>query len=340
MTEAAPVQASAKPSNSAAPPPPAVVQAWRLAAAVASDGWRFWRHSFTRGARDREQLRARMAMDLHFLEYGMALRHARPGHGFDKAARLLADLETALGRGHADAQTEIAGRVLEAWLGLNAGDPRAAALRPRLETLVRAATGLRGGAETVTRDGIVAATRPVDFAAFLEARHSIRQYAPGPVPPEALERAARAAQQAPTSCNRQTCRIHAWTDPALIARVAALQSGNRGFGHELGGLAVLWTDLRDWTEASERSNGLVDGGMFAMTFLLALHAEGLGTVPLNWSEEPAQDRALRRLARLPDSAQVIVMVGFGLLPETLRVPVSQRRPLDTCLSVNPGLAPA
>jgi nitroreductase len=79
--------------------------------------------------------------------------------------------------------------------------------------------------------------------------------------------------------------------------------------------------------------------MFAMSFMLALHAEGLGTVPLNWSEEPARDRALRRLARLPESAQVVVMVGFGALPETLRVPVSQRRPLATCLSLNPPLAP-
>lgn len=338
MTDAALPQAKAKPSNSVQPPPSAIAQAWRLAAALASDGWRFWRHSFTRAARDREQLRARMAMDLHFLEYGLALRHTQAGHGFDKAARLAADLETYAARWGADAQTEIATRTLDAYLDLNAADPRTPALRARLLSLQTPETGLRGGAEPVTREDIHAATAPVDFLAFARARHSIRQYAPEPVPAEAIERAALAAQQSPSSCNRQTCRIHLWTERDAIARVAALQSGNRGFGHELGGIAVLWTDLRDWTEASERTNGLVDGGMFAMSFMLALHAEGLGTVPLNWSEEPAQDRALRRLARLPDSAQVIVMVGFGTLPETLRVPVSQRRPVGTCLTLNPPLA--
>lgn len=338
MTDAALAQAKAKPSNSVSAPPPAIAQAWRLARALASDGWRFWRHSFTRDARDREQRRARMAMDLHFLEYGLALRHAQTGHGFDKATRLVTDLEAYVARFGADAQTEIATRALDAYLDLNAADPRATGLRARLLALEAPETGLRGGAEPVTREEIAAATGPVDFLAFARARHSIRQYAPEPVPAEAIERAALAAQQSPSSCNRQTCRIHLWTERDAIARVCALQSGNRGFGHELGGIAVLWTDLRDWTEAGERTNGLVDGGMFAMSFMLALHAEGLGTVPLNWSEEPAQDLALRRLANLPESAQVVVMVGFGVLPERLRVPVSQRRPLASCLTVNPPLA--
>lgn len=339
MTDMAIPQAKAKPSNSVGVAPSAPAQAWRLVSALASDGWRFWCHSFTRDARDREQLRARMAMDLHFLEYGLSLRHTQAGHGFDKATRITSDLEAYLRLWEPDAQTEIAIRVLDAYLDLNAADPRTPELRVRLLALATPETGLRGGAELVTRGDILSATTPVDFLAFACARHSIRQYAPGAVPLEGLERAALAAQQSPSSCNRQTCRIHLWTDPPQIARVAALQSGNRGFGHELGGIAIIWTDLRDWTEASERTNGLVDGGMFAMSFMLALHAEGLGTVPLNWSEEPSQDRALRKLANLPESAQVVVMVGFGALPETLNVPVSQRRPLATCLTVNPALAP-
>lgn len=333
--------ATAKPSNSVVPPPSAVRQAWRLASALASDGWRFWRYSFTRSTRAQEQLRARIAMDLHFLEYGLALRYAQSGHSFDKATRLVDDLGTYLERWGPDSQTEIAARTLEAYLAFNAADPRAEVLGSHLAALlVPPELGLRGGVEEVTRASILAATAPVDFPAFAAARHSIRQYGPDPVSLDAIERAAAAAQQSPTSCNRQTCHIHVWTEPATIARVAALQSGNRGFGHELGGIAVLWSDLCNWTEAAERTNSLVDGGMFAMSFILALHAEGLGTVPLNWSEEPAQDRALRRLAGLPDSAQVIVMVGFGTLPEQLKVPVSQRRPLDSCLTVNPALAPA
>lgn len=331
-------EGTASPSAASAPAFSTLAQGWRLAAALASDGWRFWRHSFTRGPRSREQLRARIAMDLHFLEYGLALRARQPGHGQDKAARLAEDLATYLGRWGPDAQTGIGLRTLEAYLDFNEGAPWAAALRGRIAGFPAEADA-RGGAEEVTRAAILAATKAVDFGAFAAARHSIRQYSAEPVPRAAIERAVAAAQGSPTSCNRQTCRAHVWTDPAMIARIAALQSGNRGFGHELGGIAVIWTDLRDWTEAAERTNGLVDGGMFAMSLILGLHAEGLGTVTLNWSAEPARDRALRRLARLPDSAQVVVMVGFGALPDRLRVPVSQRRPLESCLALDPPLSP-
>lgn len=338
MTADLSAQDSAKPSNTAGGGGSSLSKAWHLAAALVSDGWRFWRYSFTRSARTREQLRARMAMDLHFLEYGLSLRGARPGHGLDRAGQLVSDLETYVARWGHDAQTEIAVRALEAHLALNDAMAGAGALQDRIEALHAPRTGLCGGAEIVTRADILAASQPVDFMAFATARHSIRQYDSAPVPAEAIERATRIAQQSPSSCNRQTCRIHVWTDRAMIARVAALQSGNRGFGHELGGIAILWTELSGWTEAAERGNGLVDGGMFAMSFIYGLHAEGLGTVPLNWSEEPSQDLALRRLTGLPDSAQVIVMVGFGTLPESLAVPVSQRRPLASCLTLDPPLA--
>lgn len=313
--------------------------AWRLAAALAIDGLRFWRHSFTVRASDREQLRGRIAMDLHFLEYGLALREPTPGHGLDKAERLINDLETYMRRWKSDAQVEIAVRALEAHLELNAEAARAEAIRARLERLAKdVGADLRGGVEEVAREQIVAQGRTVDFVAFTAVRHSIRQFGLDPVPVEAICRAARVAQQSPSSCNRQTCRLHVWTDPLSVACIAAPQSGNRGFGHQLGGIAVVWSDLRNWTGAGERTSGLVDGGMFAMRFILALHAEGLGTISLNWSEEPPKDRVLRRLIGLPESAQVVVMVGFGALPDRLRVPVSQRRPLETCLALDPPLA--
>lgn len=324
----------------AAPPLPTLLkQGWHLVTACATDGWRFWRHSFTRGAETREQLRARIAIALHFLEYGLSLRESRAGRGSEKAGELIADLEQSVARWGHDAQTEIAAHALRAYLALNAGMQGAAEISRRLAALAPPETGLRGGAERVTRAEIQAVTAPVDFEAFAAARHSIRQYDPAPVPPESIARAARIAQQSPSSCNRQTCRLQVWTEPAAIARIAALQSGNRGFGHELGGLAIVWSDLNDWTAAGERMSGLVDGGMFAMSFLLGLHAEGLGAVTLNWSEEPAKDRALRALAGLPGTAQIVVMVGFGTLPETLSVPVSQRRPVAGCLTLNAPLAP-
>lgn len=309
-----------------------------LAANTLYDMRRFWSSSFSTGAHGRENLRARMAMDGHFLEYGLSLRDAAPGRGHDRALRLAQDLDRYVGTYGPDSSTEIAVRMLQAWLALAEGSDRpleeVRSLLSRHEASRE--TGLRGGAEVVGAAEILAAGR-MDFLNFARARHSIRDYAPGAVPPEALERAVQAAQQSPASCNRQTCRAHIWTDPAMRNRVLALQNGNRGFGDLLGGVAVITSDLAHWEQPHERYQAWVDGGMFAMSFVYGLHAEGLGSVMLNWSVTRQRDRELRRLTGLPESELVITMVGFGLLPDSLRVPVSQRRPLETTLRLNAPL---
>lgn len=309
-----------------------------LAANSLYDMRRFWRSSFTTGAHGRENMRARMAMDGHFLEYGLSLRGTTPGHGQDRALRLAQDLDRYVATYGPDASTEIAVRMLQAWLTLAEGADqpldRIRSLLSRHETSRE--TGLRGGAETVGAEEILSAGR-MDFLRFAEARHSIRDYAPDAVPMDSIERAVQAAQQSPASCNRQTCRAHIWTDPAMRARVLALQNGNRGFGDLLGGVAVITSDLAHWEQPHERYQAWVDGGMFAMSFVYGLHAEGLGSVMLNWSVTRQRDRELRQLIKLPDTELVITMVGFGCLPDCLRVCVSQRRPLDTTLRLNAPL---
>lgn len=300
---------------------------------------RFWRYSFTQGVRYRENLRARIAIGLHFLEYGMSLSTAQKGRGVGKARQLAADIETYVESFGHDATTEIALRTLEAYIALNAESEFAPSELLRVVELFSdlPQQGLRGGIESVTADAVQGSSR-VDFLHFAESRHSIRDYLSSPVPTEAIERAVLVAQQSPSSCNRQTCRVRIWTKPHLVKSVLSLQTGNRGFGHQLGGLALITSDLCHWETSSERYQAWIDGGMFAMSFVYGLHAEGLGSVVLNWSVPRHQDRALRKLTGLPDNEQVVTMVGFGLIPKKLFVPVSQRKPIRMSLTVNSPLA--
>ena len=306
-----------------------------LVANAAHDTTRYWRHSFTQGARVRENLRARIAISLHFLEYSLSLTDAKPGHSWHKARMLAEDVMLYAARFGPDPTVEIALGTLTEYVAFNANSgldlaPLVNALQA-LRQLPR--DDLRGGSETHTAAEIRACGK-MDFLRFAEARHSIRSYAPGPVPQHAIDRAVKVAQQSPSSCNRQTCHAWIWTEPADIARVLSVQSGNRGFGHLLGGVAIITSDLCHWETAAERFQGWVDGGMFAMSFAYGLHAEGLGTVMLNWSVTRQQDRALHQLTGLPESALVITMIGFGQMAETLRVPVSQRKPIELARRMN------
>lgn len=309
-----------------------------LAANLLYDGGRFWRHSFTRGVRAKENLRARIAIGLHFLEYGLSLSGARPGHGLDKARQLAIDLGTYIENYGRDATVEIALQTLGQYLAFSA---RGGASLPDIQAQLEALrdfsdTGLRGGVEMVTADDI-RKQGEIDFLSFAEARHSIRQFGPGPVDPIKIERAVRIAQQSPSSCNRQTCRAWIWTEPQARQQLIALQNGNRGFGDQLAGVALVTTDLAHWETAAERYQGWVDGGMFAMSLAYGFHAEGLGAVMLNWSVPRQRDKELRALTGIPESSLVITMLGFGNLPERLAVPVSQRKPLEFALSLNAPL---
>ncbi|WP_068297801.1 nitroreductase family protein [Pararhodobacter sp. CCB-MM2] len=295
---------------------------------VVYDALRFRRHAWLHRVRSPESRNARMLADAHFLEYGMALREARPGFGLARSERLAGDL---IEGGQHEAAGQIGLATLRDWAAFNRGTTLPDGIAPAL--------ALPGG------EDIAAGVRQTDgggafgdYLAFARSRHSVRQFAPGPVPEAAIRRAVAAAQAAPSSCNRQTCTAHVWTDRALIDRVRRHQAGNRTFGHELGGIAVITSDLRHWEHAGERYQPWIDGGLFAMSLCHGLHAEGLGTCFLNWSVTPATDRGLRAELGLDETQLVIVLLGFGLMPDRVSVCASPRLPEGEALRLNPPLA--
>ncbi|MDQ0469520.1 nitroreductase family protein [Labrys wisconsinensis] len=312
----------------------------RLIANHVYDYARFRGASFIHAERGREHRRAHIHILAHMIEYGLALPDPRLGFGRDRRELLLGRLSDYLDRYGLDEVAAFGLKALDGYCAANRGADLAG-LDAALDALdarhgFRRHAG-RGGTEEVTADAIRRVTA-IDFAAFMQARHSVRHYAPQPVSAVEIEQAVAIAQQTPSSCNRQTCRVHAFTEPDKRARVLALQSGNRGFGHEIGAVMVVTADMAHLNTVGERNQAFVDGGMFAMTLALGFHGQGMGAVMLNWSVTAGRDRALRRLAGLADSELVITLIGAGHLPERFRVPVSQRKSLAEILRIDPALA--
>jgi nitroreductase len=302
---------------------------------------RFASASFLHGKTSRENRKAHIHLLAHTVEHGLSLASPRPGFGQDKVRQLIAETTGYIDDFSLDASAEIAVKALAAYVAFNAAGGTAigdipAAVDALAARVTERRADLLGGTEEVTAEGI-RQHASMDFLGFMEARHSVRQYADRPVDPRMIENAVRAAHQSPSSCNRQTCRVYAFTDRASIARVLSFQSGHRGFGEQLGGLAVITTDIRHWGTVGERNQGWVDGGMFAMTLALGLHAEGLGACMLNWSETRDVDTAMRTFVGIPDNELVITMLGFGHMPDNFKVPRSQRKPIDEVLRLDPAL---
>lgn len=314
----------------------------RLASAFFYDYVRYRRFSFFAEQTSRGNRRAIIRIFIHYLEGGMAFPDVRLGYGQDKAKSVMKKLRAYYDDFGADETVAWAMATLDAYFSYhrerNFDLSALAADFSDLKAVVSLdALASAGGAEHVTAAQIRAASM-IDFEAFMQHRHSVRQYASGPVDDETIAGIVRNAQQCPSVCNRQSCKVYAINDVELVQRALTYQAGNAGFRQEIQTVFVVTSNMSEMNLIGERYQGWIDGGIFAMTLALAIHAQGLGACFLNWSVEPQQDRALRHHLGIPDDELVITMMSAGHLKDAFSVPVSHRKPLKDVLVLNPGSA--
>ena len=284
------------------------------------DAERYHRFSIPRGGNERFDSMSGMQLDAsatrhsHRVEKGFSLPDTKRPFGVRATPALNRAIANADAAGDALFVTE-AKEVLEAleqWNEHGVLDDRVA---PRGDALAR---------------------NPLDpetLATFLTSRHSVRDFDQRPVGRSLVEEAVRLAAYAPSVCNRQGYRAYLFDDREDIARILAMHAGSRGFAERVPALLVVTFDIRAFEDTLERNQGWIDGGLFSMMLLLALHGLGLGAVPLNWSRRNGATQRLRKAAALPDHDNVVMLIATGHPAEGYRVARSTRRPLSQILRV-------
>jgi len=162
------------------------------------------------------------------------------------------------------------------------------------------------------------------FNEFIKSRHSVRSFRMDCIPSAVEIRSAiSVATSTPSVCNRQTWRVHVYEgDKAQV--VLNQQNGNRGFGHQVPLALVITTDMRCFAEVIERYQPWIEGGLFSMNLMLALHARGIANVALNWSRKTAADISLRRVADIPNYERIIMVLACGYAEDDALTPESCR----------------
>ena len=301
----------------------------RIIADYAYDARRYFRYSSTgRSELGYDGLRARLYQKSHSIEKGLSMPVVRSGFGetpFRELTRCLAIYERE-GYDRTDPAYRKAIGVINAYVEHH----RDQAFPARLEFIRsfegRGSAPADGGVMLRTREEILAGTTG-DFASLVASRHSIRMFADAAVSRDALEAAVSIAAGAPSVCNRQGGHIHIVERPDAVAAALKIQGGNHGFSDQIKTLVVVTELLPIFRDSRERNQAYIDGGLFAMTLLYALHSLGLGACPLNWSTTRHTDRALRKALDLPDEETVVVMIAVGELRDEFRVARSARRPV-------------
>jgi nitroreductase len=273
-------------------------------------------------------------MRYHSIEKGLALKTPRPGFGAEKIDDLQRSLVEYVQRYGADEHSAVCLQVLTSYAQFSRDqevDARAVEIFVKeLSEKLNGFSSESGGTIDVSRQAIRDASS-IDFHAFANSRHSVRNFTDEEVSIEAISEAVSLARKTPSVCNRQHWRVHVYSNTKDKSDVLRFQNGNSGFGHDASRVLVVTSDLRFFASAGERYQSWIDGGMFSMSLLYALHSIGLGACPLNWSVPASRDQAMRKRAGIPDNEVVLMMMAVGNLPAKFRVAASHRRPVDEIL---------
>lgn len=277
-------------------------------------------------------LRALITMDYHRIEKGLALRNPRPAFGRKVISELARNTTSYAQLGGDRELLRIVRNVLVAYVdyhdrrSLDLGSLRAEVTSAIEQLSIVDHACESGGTKNISRADWFAFDRSA-LQDFFLSRSSVRDFSDERVDDEMVERIVRSAMKTPSVCNRQSWRVYDAPKSELMINILSCQNGNAGFRDSIARVFVVASDLRQFVSVGERNQGWVDGGMFAMSLLWAIHAEGLGACALNWSMEMEADKKLRRLVGIPDHEIILTLIGFGHVPESFRVAQSPRKPI-------------
>lgn len=173
-----------------------------------------------------------------------------------------------------------------------------------------------------------------NFAEFARSRHSCRVFdLDKTVELKKIYDAIDTARFSPSVCNRQCWRVHVYQDKKRVDALLALQDGNRGFGHTIPTILVVTASLKVFDGFKERNQAFIDGGLFSMSLMYALHHQELGCVPMCWLASNERDDEFRGLAGLSDDEVIMMLLGVGVPVDEFAAPASQRRSIEEITTV-------
>lgn len=133
------------------------------------------------------------------------------------------------------------------------------------------------------------------------------------------------AQRTPSACNRQGWKTHVFTDDKSV-ELMNWQGGCHGFENELRYSILVTANLKAFL-SYEVHQAYVDGGLYAMNLINALHSLGLGCIPLSCGFEYEKLQGLEKFG-IQKNEVPIVIIAFGHLQDKFRVAVSTRKDIN------------
>lgn len=286
---------------------------------------------------NKEKLESYIIKEYHAIEKGLALREPRKGFGISRVNKMIDLIYQYINEYGKDNTTNISISALREYIQYSEGfeNPDYARLKAKIDTLL-AHYGpielLNGGTKPISKSDILKAVEQSNFDNFINSRFSIRTFSPEPVSRTLLQDAVRLALTTPSVCNRQAWRVFAVDDsnPELREKLLKIQNGNAGFRDQIKVVLVVTGKISSFFDY-ERNQVFIDGGMFAMSLVLALHSKGLATCCLNMSLTAEREKIFSKTLGVNDEYVPIMYNAVGHMRDNFKVAQSSRKSVDEIL---------
>nr|WP_314100401.1 nitroreductase family protein [Acinetobacter lwoffii] len=172
-----------------------------------------------------------------------------------------------------------------------------------------------------------------NFHEFSNSRKSIRDFTSEKISYDKIKKAIELANNAPSVCNRQASKVYLLEDKELINYCLKIQGGLTGYTKNISQLLILTNNRQYFYTVGERNQFYIDGGIYLMNLLYALHFYKIACCPANWGKTWHEEKKLAEKVKIPDAEQIICMIPIGIAVAEFNVTLSYRRTAEEVLKV-------
>lgn len=313
---------------------------WEITKAYKNDSHEYWRWQYNNPkVKTKNALEARILRQTHVIEKGMSLSHPREKFGVQKASELLDDITFFCENGFS-IEDSIAVRnalgVIKAYLEFH--KERGFVPEDVVKKFQEFKSFIPEGAEPFGINNITKEELQIkvhcEYPEFLRSRHSVRQFDDREVKLEDIQKAVSLAMNAPSACNRQSVKVYCYTDKMTNNALGKLIAGNTGFEQEVPLYLVLTSDISSFHDAFERNQTYVDGGIFCMALIEALHYYGMASCVLQNGEYKERNLQFKEICgNIPSNEKIVLFVAVGYYKDDIIYATSHRKAIEDVLVI-------
>lgn len=285
----------------------------------------------------KEHLKYYLTKHYHIIEKGLALPHPRPGFGQPKIINLLNKTKQYESLYGTDQLTLSIRKTLTAYINFNQKVNYQLPNKLEVNIIQFINSSIENPDYSISTGGLKKIHKELSTKIDLEqyrdfscTRVSVRDFSDEEVSDSTIQSIINIAQSTPSVCNRQAWMAHYYSDKTEIRKILSYQNGNTGFTDTINKLIIITADIRGFT-SFEMKQPYIDGGLFSMNILLAIHAAGLGACPLNTCYPLYLERKVKKISGIADNEKLIMMIAVGKLKDSFEVAFSTRNPLQEVL---------